>query len=165
MNDAHTSVPLIASRPAIRLAASRAALTRQMKARHEPTRAQAAGQLHDPDGALDAGSRTGNLSAFKLAKQAVVSWWRYHPAHIAVDAGRPYLAAYARDKPLQMLGIATGVGVLLVVVKPWRLISMTGLIVTAIRSTNLPASLVSLLANLKREQTDDLSTNPEKNTP
>ena len=159
---AASNSPDNAASPARRLAASRAALMRQMTARHESTQPQPTGQLDENKGALGTSAHQPGLSVFKLVKQAVASWWQYHPAHIAVEAGRPYLTAYASNKPLQMLGIATGVGALLVLVKPWRLVSLTGLAVTAFQSSNLPASLMSLLTNLRSEPTGDPSPRSQK---
>ena len=65
--------------------------------------------------------------------------------HLVIDIGRPFLNNYARDKPLQLLGIAAGSGAAAVLVKPWRLVSVTGLAVAVLRSTKLSSTLLSLL--------------------
>ena len=133
--------------PAIRLAASRKALFRQMTPRNVPLHSQTTGDSSGYGASLDANLRVGNNSILQLGKQAITGWWKYHPAHMAVDAGLPYLASYARNKPWHLLGLAAGAGALAVFVKPWRLVSMTGLAVTALKSSNLPASVLSFLAN------------------
>lgn len=68
---------------------------------------------------------------------AVRTWWRYHPAHMAVDLATPVMRSYARRKPVQMLGIAAGLGAALTFARPWRLISVTTLLVALLKSSQL----------------------------
>jgi hypothetical protein len=68
---------------------------------------------------------------------AVRTWWRYHPAHMAVDLATPMMRSYARRKPLQLLGIAAGLGAALTLARPWRLISVTTLLVALLKSSQL----------------------------
>ena len=142
-----TSIPFIPSTPKARLAASREALVRQMMPEGGPTNNPSNRDAHGAGAACDSNHQAAGNSIWQIAKHTVLSWWQHHPAHLAVDVGRPYLSNYAQRKPLQMLGIAVGVGALLVLVKPWRLISATGLAALAIKSTNLPATLLSLVAS------------------
>ena len=65
---------------------------------------------------------------------------------LAIEIGRPFLDNYARDKPVQLLGIAAGVGAAAVLVKPWRLVSVTGLAIAVLKSTKLSSTLLSLLS-------------------
>jgi len=65
------------------------------------------------------------------------TWWRYHPAHMAVDLATPLLRAYARRKPLQLLGISLAAGAALALTRPWRLISLTTLLVALLKSSQL----------------------------
>ena len=130
-----------------RLAASRKTLIRYMS--HRDLREE----QDLPDGSQGLGhgqapeARTGNerSGTWHIFTQAVSAWWQHHPAHMAVDIGRPFLNNYARNKPLQLLGIAAGLGVAAVLFKPWRLVSITGLAVAAIRSTKLSTTLLSLI--------------------
>ena len=60
-------------------------------------------------------------------KHAVKTWWRYHPAHMAVDLANPLLRGYAQRKPVQMLAISAAAGAALTFARPWKLISLTTL--------------------------------------
>lgn len=79
-------------------------------------------------------------------KRAVRMWWQHHPAQIAIDVARPVLSNYAHEKPLQLLAIAVGAGAAVVLVRPWRLVSMTGLLFATIKSTEFSGLLLSLLS-------------------
>ena len=130
-----------------RLAASRKTLIRYMSHRDLreeqdlPEGSQGLGHGQAPEARLG-NERSGTWHIFT---QAVSAWWQHHPAHMAVDIGRPFLNNYARNKPLQLLGIAAGLGVAAVLLKPWRLVSITGLAVAAIRSAKLSTTLLSLI--------------------
>src|SRR4051812_17361853 len=62
-------------------------------------------------------------------RYAVATWWRYHPAHMAADLVSPLMHEYARRKPVQLLGISLAAGAALTFARPWRLISLTTLVV------------------------------------
>ena len=135
-----------ADTPLARLVASRKALVSQM--------ARASGR---PDTDLSNGTdeldkatvgphlNTELSGTWQILLQAVRAWWQHHPAHLAVDIGRPFLNKFAQDKPMQLLGIAAGVGAAVVLTKPWRLVSLTGLAVAAFKSANLSSTLLSML--------------------
>ena len=138
-----------ANTPQARLAASRHALLRQMTRRDSDTTEQddtGRGNLRD-GGGQHGSARSGLWQVFS---QAVTSWWRHHPAQVAIDVGRPFLEGYARDKPLQLVGIAAGLGAAAVLIKPWRLVSVTGLALALVKSTRLSSTLLSLLPELSR---------------
>ena len=141
-----TSVIPTSDSPQSRLAASRKALVRQM------TRANGRPENNVPGGfpetnheATGVDLNSERSSTWQLITQAAMTWWQHHPLQIAIEIGRPFLANYARDKPMQLLGISAGVGAAAVLVKPWRLVSVTGLVVAAFRSTKLSSVLLSLL--------------------
>ena len=68
---------------------------------------------------------------------ALRTWWRYHPAHMAVDLATPVLQTYARRKPMQLLAISFGLGAALTFARPWKLISIGTLIVALLKSSQL----------------------------
>lgn len=68
---------------------------------------------------------------------AVQTWWRYHPAHMVVDLASPVMHEYARRKPLQLIGISLAAGAALTFARPWRLISLTTLLVALLKSSQL----------------------------
>jgi len=141
-----------AESPQARLAASRKALVRQM------ARDDGRAGTDAPDGSrssgdaqtADANDDTDRSSMWQVLTQAVMAWWQHHPVQLAIDIGRPFLSNYARDKPLQLLGIAAGIGAAAVLVKPWRLVSVTGLALAALRSTRLSSTLISLLSQMPK---------------
>ena len=79
-------------------------------------------------------------------KQAVSVWWRGHPGHAAVELATPYLSSYGRRAPAKFLGIAGAIGMLLVVIKPWKLLSITGVLAALFKSTQLSTFLMSALS-------------------
>jgi hypothetical protein len=79
-------------------------------------------------------------------KHALGTWWRYHPAHMGVELATPILSAYAHRKPIQFLGIAAALGAVVVVVRPWRLITVGGLLAAVLKSSQLSGLLMSALS-------------------
>jgi hypothetical protein len=67
----------------------------------------------------------------------VKTWWRHHPASMATELASPLVRSYARRKPAQMLGIAFAAGALLTFARPWKLISVTTIIVALLKSSQL----------------------------
>ncbi len=164
--------------PQARLAASRKALVRQMahsdgRANDDtPNERDGAGNGGDSDSDSDSGTHRDGTpthagyrsgSVWQVLTEAVTAWWQHHPAHVALDVGRPFLRSYAREKPLQLLGIAAGLGAAAVLVKPWRLVSFTGLAVAALKSTKLSSTLLSLLSRQSRGSHQD-SGRPDRTT-
>lgn len=81
-------------------------------------------------------------------RYVLATWWRHHPAHMGVELVTPALSSYAARKPLQYLGIAALAGVVFAVVRPWRLISLTGLIVALVKSSQLSGVLLSAMSGI-----------------
>jgi hypothetical protein len=65
---------------------------------------------------------------------------------MGLELATPVLAAYASKKPAQFLGIAAAVGALVMVVRPWRLISLTGLVVALVKSSQLSSVIMSAMS-------------------
>ena len=106
--------------------------------RHDPHMETAAGfaepgaAAHEEDDAPDPGS--GWLGHMK---HAVRTWWRYHPAHMAVELVTPLARDYARRKPAQLLGISLAAGAVLMFARPWKLISAGTILVALLKSGQL----------------------------
>jgi hypothetical protein len=128
----------ISSETLQRLAASRQALLRHMSHESGEQDPHTDGDSAERD--IDASSGT-----WGLLKTVVTSWWHNHPAHVAMDVVKPLMQTYARDKPLQLLGISAGIGVVVAVLRPWRLISVTGLLLAAAKSAEVSGVVKSLL--------------------
>ena len=83
---------------------------------------------------------------FGHLSQAVRTWWRYHPAHMAVELASPVLHEYARRKPLQLVGISLAAGAALTFARPWRLISITTIVVAMLKSSQLSHLLMAAMS-------------------
>ena len=102
-------------------------------------------EVDDDEWAEDAPSG-GRRSWFAGFKRAGSTWWRHHPARMGLDMATPMLSAYAARKPLQYLGFAALLGAVLVVTRPWRLISLTGLLVALVKSSQLSSMVLSAMS-------------------
>jgi hypothetical protein len=132
-----------------RLQASRIALIKQMASKGD-TEDSSAGSpyaAHRKEALPPHAARNPMLS---LLSQGLQVWWKHHPSKTAIDIGRNYLGNFAARKPLVLLGIAAGAGAAAVVLKPWRLISFTGIAFAALKSTHVTRSLLSLLTDDKK---------------
>lgn len=108
----------------------------------------------DDEGAASSGTSgqtpaNGQTSVWKTLKRSALTWWRHHPAHLAIDVAtgvaKPVLSKYADEKPIQLLGVAAALGAAVVLVRPWRLVSLTGLLLATVKSSDLTPALMSLI--------------------
>lgn len=83
--------------------------------------------------------------SWDLFKQVAASWWRSHPAHLALDVTKPLVQDFAREQPVKLLGIAAATGAALVLLRPWRLISLTGVALALFKSTEVSGIVQSLM--------------------
>ncbi|RZI70922.1 MAG: hypothetical protein EOP80_15980 [Variovorax sp.] len=79
-------------------------------------------------------------------RYAAGTWWRHHPAHMAVELVSPLMRGYARRKPVQLLAISVGLGAALTLTRPWRLISLTTLAIALLKSSHLPGLLMAAMS-------------------
>jgi hypothetical protein len=89
---------------------------------------------------------SGPAAWFGHFKYAATAWWRRHPAHMGVELVTPLLSQYARRKPVQFLGIAAAVGAVAMIARPWRLISLTGLVVALVKSSQLSSVVMQAMS-------------------
>ena len=92
---------------------------------------------------------------FGRARGILRTWWRHHPASMGLDIARPMLASYAARSPAQYVAIAAAAGAVLVLVRPWRLVSATGLIVALLKSSQLSSLVMSAMAGADYGETDE----------
>jgi len=127
--------------PQERLASSRRAIVRHMSRDNasddEPEQGGYGGE-GDPSQ-----SEGGTWS---FARHALGAWWQHHPVNATFSLARPVLDQYAKEKPLQLLGIAAVAGAAAVALKPWRLVSMGSLLLAALKSSEISATLLSLIS-------------------
>ncbi|MGJ7607739.1 hypothetical protein ACSFA7_25615 [Variovorax sp. LT1R20] len=79
-----------------------------------------------------------------VARSVVQRWWRRHPAHAAGQLARPLLEHYARKEPAKLMAAAAATGALLVLVKPWRLLSVTAVLAAVLKTSDV-ADVVNTL--------------------
>jgi hypothetical protein len=130
--------------PVQRLQASRQAIMARMQpqrpAGHGGWRGTSSGGDDTPPGS----------GWWSVARDMLGAWWRNHPAHAAAQVVQPVLSAYAQDRPLQVVGIAAGLGAALVVFRPWRLVSLGALVAAALKSPAIPGLFLSLVSGDRR---------------
>lgn len=88
-------------------------------------------------------------SRWRGLREAGQRYWRDHPARLVVRLAVPLLAHWGRHHPLALVGIAAAAGALLVITRPWRLVSLTGLLVGTLKSPRLLSVAMSLLASAR----------------
>lgn len=64
-------------------------------------------------------------------------WWSRHPLNSAVDLGRPFLENMAERQPGRLMAYGAGTGALLMVIKPWKLLSLATVLSLAFRTSDL----------------------------
>ena len=85
-------------------------------------------------------------SWMERVREAVDSWWRYHPAHMVVDLASPLMREYARRRPVQLLAISVAAGAALTFARPWKLISIGTLAVALLKSSQLSSLLMAAMS-------------------
>lgn len=124
-----------------RLAHSRLALQAQMN--RGRTRRASLDETTDADAQVRPESQSGYWS---IAKNAARTWWHHHPARAVAAIAEPSFTRYARQRPLHLLGVAAAVGAAAVVIRPWRLVSLTALIAAGLRASDVASTATQLLA-------------------
>jgi len=98
----------------------------------------------------DAAPPTGS-GWFSVARHSVRAWWEFHPVRVVGVIAEPVLAEYAKQRPLKLVGIAAGLGAAVVVIRPWRLVSVGGLAVAALKSSQVSNFALSFLSKNNRK--------------
>ncbi|MFT3720498.1 hypothetical protein [Pseudorhodoferax sp.] len=118
--------------PAERLDATRAAIALQLARRRRRPRAA---EPQEP--------ARGFLPRVRRAARV---WWDSHPVHDAVAVARPALEDYAHARPYRLVGIAAGIGAGLALLRGWRLLPLTGLVLALMKSSDVKATVQSFAA-------------------
>lgn len=152
--------------PQERLAISRKAIVRHMSRHDQDDRHER--RAADPDGHYGDEGLEGELprqdgdGTWGLVKHATQAWWRHHPAGVAFDLAQPVLSRYATEQPFKLLGVAAVAGAAVVVLRPWRLISLGGVLLATLKSSQLSSVVLSMLSTPRR---DSRPTRPTSRTP
>ncbi|MGJ7500967.1 hypothetical protein ACSFBF_11460 [Variovorax sp. ZT5P49] len=146
--------------PQQRLALSRRALVRQLNdsadapdnddleyAQHETPAAAPPHDRHPRNPRGERGRSEGggrNNVWLGVGRSVVERWWRRHPAHAVGQLARPLLEHYARKEPAKLMAAAAATGAVLVLVRPWRLLSATAVLAAVLKTSDV-ADLVNTL--------------------
>lgn len=137
--------------PQERLAISRKAIVRHMNRDEAPGHDNAG---HAPGDASDEQGSSA-YGPLQIVQRALRAWWQHHPANIALDVARPVVAEYAREHPVRLLGAAAGIGAAAVLLKPWRLVSLGGVLLATMKSSDLSGIVLSMLSSSSHPQDPD----------
>jgi len=102
-----------------------------------------------------AGRRPGARGWFDTARDTASGWWQYHPARMVLEIATPALSSYARRKPVQYLGVAALAGAALFFMRPWKLISVTGVLVALIKSPQVAALIMQAMSSSQNPRDDE----------
>lgn len=143
-----------------KLARTRLALIEHVhRKERKPGRAraqQARGEHEDGEQweAAEAAAASGGGGVFSRISRAAKSYWRHHPARMGLQMATPMLSQVAREKPLAFVGIAAVAGAIFMVARPWRLISVTGVLVALAKSPQLAGVVMSAMQGSDFDETD-----------
>jgi hypothetical protein len=142
--------------PQERLAISRRAIIRSMS---RDSRSRDDADSPNPDETEQRPTSSTSSGTWGVVKGAIQAWWHHHPVSVAFDLARPAIGHYAEDKPFKLLGIAAGLGAAAVLLRPWRLVSLGGVLLAALKSSELSGALHSVLSS-SRQAAVDPDNNP-----
>ena len=140
--------------PQERLAISRRAIVRYMNRHHPEVPGKLETQGEGEGQAEIRTDRPSNHGKFSQIKYAASMWWHRHPASAVADLASPLLDSYSKAHPFKLLGISAIVGAALVIVRPWRMISGSALLIAAIKSSGLSNTLLTMLSSLTHHSDD-----------
>lgn len=95
------------------------------------------------------------LPWLSVAQSFGARWWRRHPANAMVQLAQPLLQRYARKQPGKLIAIAAGTGAVLVLVKPWRLLSVTALAAAVLKTSDVADMVTTLMHGQLATRDDD----------
>jgi hypothetical protein len=80
-----------------------------------------------------------------VARNVAHRWWRRHPANAVGQLVRPLLERYAREQPVKLVAAAAAAGALVVLLKPWRLLSITAVLAAALKTSDVADIVTTLM--------------------
>ncbi len=154
--------------PQQKLTASRMALIRHMSGNMNAPVALPDG-LQEGNGESLVGKQQSSFESgsWGLLKLGIRAWWHQQPAHLALAVVQPMLQRYATRKPFQLLVISAAAGAVIVALKPWRLMSLGGLALAALKSSEFSGFVASVLSSRENEgssRTDKKKSSDQRKT-
>jgi hypothetical protein len=149
--------------PQQRLAISRRALFNHDGSPAESTRstattaayAEAASGVHAHQPPRKKRGLLDGLPWLSVAQSFGARWWRRHPANAMVQLAQPLLQRYARKQPAKLIAIAAGTGAVIMLVKPWRLLSVTALVAAVLKTSDVADMVTTLMHGQLAARDDD----------
>lgn len=149
--------PPIVLTPQERLAISRKAIVRHMNRHHRDVEERI--DIDTDESNRDSSEiKSSGQSMLGKIKYAARMWWHRHPASAAVELASPLLDDYASVHPFKLLGISAAAGAALVIVRPWRMMSASALLVAAVKSSGLSNTLFTMLSSFTRSSSNTDAT-------
>ena len=90
----------------------------------------------------------------RLGVDILGRWWRRHPMSSVVQLSTPLLESYAVKHPGRLLAYSAGTGAMLVILKPWRLLSAATVLALVFRTSDV-AGLIGDLVVRSRDGRND----------
>lgn len=139
--------------PQQRLAQSRRALIAQLQGNRRELQDDALYAVPPPP--VQPGGAFEHFAWGSVARGVVRRWWRRHPANAVGQIARPLLERYAREEPAKLVGAAAAAGAMVVLVKPWRLLSITAVLAAVLKTSDV-ADLITTLMQKNAKPRKDL---------
>lgn len=98
--------------------------------------------------------RGGRMPPPGTRRGVLARWWARHPLNSAVDLGRPFLEDMARKEPGRLMAYGAGTGALLMVIKPWKLLSLATLLSLAFRTSDLTGLIAGAFGHHSDDEDD-----------
>ncbi|MET3498259.1 hypothetical protein [Variovorax boronicumulans] len=128
--------------PKQRLAASRAALLVAMGYKPVGTVPRT---FEQADERVEKRATVLDRAESRIGRSVVGRWWRRSHLSTVAEIGHPFLQNYAASHPVKLVAYAAGTGSLIVLVRPWRLLSLGMVAGLLMRSTDISGFLSDCL--------------------
>jgi hypothetical protein len=129
--------------PQQRLAVSRRALVEHLQGRDRHAARYPSADVAGPE-SPPRETLIDRIAWASVARNVVQRWWRRHPANAAGQLARPLVERYGREQPAKLVAAAAGAGALIVLIRPWRLLSITAVLAAVLKTSDV-ADLVTTL--------------------
>ena len=90
-----------------------------------------------------------------VARGVARHWWQRHPVHAAGELARPLLERYAREEPLKLVAAAAAVGAIVVLARPWRLLTASAVLAAVFKTSDV-AGVINALMQRKTARRKEL---------
>nr|WP_301334519.1 hypothetical protein [Variovorax dokdonensis] len=80
-----------------------------------------------------------------IAQRLLGHWWQRHPLHAAVQMARPLAERAAHERPVALMAASAGVGALVVLTRPWRLLTLSAAIAALLKTSELAGVVNTLM--------------------